>query len=123
MALSDPITITIDGTAQTFNRVSVNGSKTVYRTESGAFDLTVSHQDGKRRRSSVRINQYKVVDDPYTTDRDLPITNSFYLVFDTEQLVVDGSGATDQKNNAIGLFTWLQASTNAALIKVISGQS
>lgn len=123
MALSDPITITIAGTAKTFSRISTSGSRTVYRTSDGLYDLTVSHQDGKRRRTSVRINKYSTTSDPFLTDRNVPITTSFYMVFDTEQLVIDGTGATDQKDSAVGLFNWLTASTNAALIKIIAGES
>lgn len=123
MALSDGFTITINGTGYTFYRIPGKSGAGEYRTNDGLYTLTVSHQEGKRRRTVVRLDKSEVIADPYATGRNVPIVTSQYHVFDTDSLVINGTGGTDQKNAFIGLSTWLQASTNAALIKIIAGEA
>lgn len=118
---SDPLSITVSGSAKTLPRVSVDGSSTVYSTDDGLFEVRVSHVKNKRKRSVIRINQKKVAADPLLTERNVETIQAAYLVLDAP---VNGLyTSAEQKGLIDALMGALQASTGALTTKFVAGES
>lgn len=122
MALADPLSLTIGGSAKSLPRVSITGEQTTYRLRSddGSFyEVAVIHNTGKRYRHVVRFVRGVVTEDP--------ITESNVLSTNTVTVTVDapptGISLADQVANAAGLMAMLTASTNAQLTKIVAGES
>lgn len=68
MALTDPITITVNSVDYTLNRIKSDGYRSEYLTADEEFKLTVSHMEVKgRTRRMVRIDRRIVAADPLTS--------------------------------------------------------
>lgn len=118
---TDPISLTISGAAKSLPRVSVEGSKSVYSTDTGDYTLNVSHVKGKRRRSVFRIDQNKTAADPFNTERNLPVNQAAYLVLDTP---LNGTFTNaEQKAIIDALADALKANTGALTTKFVAGES
>lgn len=64
---ADPQTITIATVAKTFARTSVAERSAVYTTADGEWELTISHQPGKKRvRRMVKLARRMIAADPLT---------------------------------------------------------
>jgi hypothetical protein len=82
--LSDPLSITYDGSAKSLPRVSSGPNSTVYRTSDGVFEIRISNAPGRGSDSLVRISFSRVTPDPTPSDAFDPyrtIRNSFELCF------------------------------------------
>lgn len=122
---ADPISatfLTADG-AKSCARVSIKDTSSVYRSADGKNTVRISHQDSKgRRRSLVRFENFTgVYTDSLTGSSVKPGTHA-YLVIDapSKQLYADSADATGDVVKY--LISWLSASTNANLIKVLGGE-
>lgn len=78
--LTDPQSITYDGSATSLPRVSVQGRSSTYESADGSLKLTVSHTNGKRERSEVRLDHTKVSSDPLFPSQNKPYSLSVYGV-------------------------------------------
>lgn len=99
---ADPQTVTIDGSPITLPRVSTQGRTSTYESADGAYTFTISHVNGKRCRSVVRIDHNKIAADVLNPQTQRPYSMSTYLVVDTPLNV----GFTDAEiaNDVSGLL-------------------
>jgi len=122
VALSDPQSITIGTTpgAVSLPRVNTGSNVGKFSNFDAKATLSVQTNYGKRTRREARIDFSKIVTDPL-------ISTTNVLVGGTVRLNIDvppsGFSAAEQKDLAVALLTWLTASTNANLIKVIAGEN
>jgi hypothetical protein len=119
MAFADPQSVTTSLGAQTLNRVKQGESSTTFQSTEGAFTLDISHNYGKRNRHLAKLTWKQVTADPYRPDIYVPTSTSIQLIVDAP---VDGFSSTQLADVADGLLDYLSASTNANLIKLITGQ-
>lgn len=108
---AEPITITINSVAQTFQKQSTAGTSSVWATADGIYTLTISHQVIRKNnqdyvRTLARLDMKKIVADPITSVNDYQ-TFSSYMV---EERPTFGFTSTEIKNQVSGYSTWLNLS-------------
>lgn len=121
MALSDPISITIGGSAKSFVRISTEGRKSVYRTADGEWKLVVSHQENNKVRSLVQIVHRTTATDPTDSSLTVPVESTMNFTYTHD--VMFPAEVTKLIDAFVGTSAWLTASTNAQLTKVVNGES
>lgn len=115
---ADPQTVTVNAVAQTLPAISREPKKSTYREDVGEYELTISHQETKRRnRRVVRLNRTIVTSDPFTPSNNVEVGSSIYLVIDSP---VAGFTLTQVKDDVLGLTAWL---SSANVLKVLGGES
>lgn len=121
MALSDPQSVTIGTTpgAVSLPRTSVGANSSVYNDGNGVAYLRISTSYAKRTRRTVRIDLNKIAPDPITAVNQ-KMSSSAYVVIDSPP---SGFTVTELKDLAKALADWLNAASNANLIKVLGGES
>lgn len=119
MAYSDPQVITVNAVAHSMPRVSSGVNASTYRTSDESHELVASHTYAKRKRRVIRFNFRKIAADPLTSEN-LEFTGSCYLVFDIPNT---GYTAAEVKLESDGFLTFLQASSGAAVAKLLGGES
>jgi hypothetical protein len=120
--LADPQSVTINGTAISLPKTSDTNVSNVYSDLAGGttFYVTqrvISEKQGPRRRASVSITREKIAADVLTAINkrvQASVTVSFAFP--------DGFTQTEIEQTTAGLITWLTASTNANLKKVLAGE-
>lgn len=117
---ADPQSVTVNAVAKSLPRISMSESGGTFYLHDGtnAFTLKVSPKQGKRNRSTVRLDVSKVGADPFEPATNQPYSMSAYLVFDAP---VVGFSGTEITNNIQALVDWLD--TPANLAKVIGFES
>jgi len=120
MALNDPQSITISGTAVSLPRTSSGVNQGTFSASDGTVVETVSHQYGKRTRRLVRVDHSKIAPDPLISDRNIKHSLSAYLVVDAP---ITGYTVTEAKDVVKGLVTQLTASSDAVLVKFLDGEN
>lgn len=121
MALSDPQSVTIGGTATSLPRTEQNGGSAVYSKDDGTVVLKINHSKGKTRtRRSVRLDLTKVVADPYASGISRPVGMSAFVNVDVPNL---GLTLAEQKDLVTALVTALTASSGALLTKILGGEN
>lgn len=124
MALSDPISATFQGGSNVnFPRISSDGRVSKYFHDYGGgedYTITVSHTEGKRKRSLFRVDRNVIIPSLYDSSNSNRVSSSFYLVSDRP-----AAGIEDSEVIAVytGLTTLLEASTNAKLTAWVGGES
>lgn len=121
MALVDPQSVTIDGTAYSCPRITLDSGagRTVYKTADGLVRFVVLQSNGKRKRSTVRVERTKVAADPLTAINSYQDA-SVHIVFDRPSV---GFSNDELVKMMTGLTTALSSSTNALAQAVLGGQS
>lgn len=122
MAYSDPQSVTIGTTpgAVSLSRVNSGSETGTFLNYDAKTTLKVGSTFGRRIRRQARIDFSKVTADPLVSSTNVLASGSVYLVIDVP---TSGFTAAEQKDLAKGLLTWLTASTDAALIKLIAGEN
>jgi hypothetical protein len=117
---SDPQSVTISGTPISLPRVSngVNDSK--YSSADGLVDLLASHAYGRRTRRVLRLDHSKIAADVFIPDQNREVSMSVYTVFD---LPTVGYSNTEAKAVYDGYKAFLAASSDAAITKLLGGES
>jgi len=120
MSLSDPNTITISGTPIVLPRTSVEEDKSEYTAADGLTQLTASHDYGKRTRRMIRLDTSKLTSDPFKPSENVKVGMACYAVFD-----IPPAGYTNADALAawVGFNTFLTASSNAVITKLLGGES
>jgi len=68
---TDPITITINGSAKTLARIKSTGTSSDYASSDGNYTMTVSHtMKGDRVRTLIKVGQRVVATDPLSSEND-----------------------------------------------------
>lgn len=104
---SDPISVTVAGSAKSMPRVQSDGKKSIYSTADGLFQFTISHQSvsGNRLRTMARIDQQAIVPDPLTAVNDYE-KMGVYVVIDRP---LAGFTSTQVNDLIAGFKTWLDS--------------
>jgi hypothetical protein len=120
MALADPQSVTISGTAVSLPRTSSGLNSGVFTSADGAVKLTVSHTNGKRNRHFIRIDHSKIASDPFIPAQNAKSTMSFYVVADVPPA---GYTVTEAKAVIDGFVSLLNASSGALILKALGGEN
>lgn len=121
---TDPQSVTpTGGSAVSMPRTSASDNSGAFKSldvGTGTDGLTISHVYGKRNRHTIRLTDTKLTADPFLTGSSFIASMSATLIVD-----VPVTGYTAAQAAAIcgGLYTLLSASTNAATVKLIGGES
>lgn len=114
--LTSPQTVTINGVANTCNKIEDQKNSSIYATDDGNVKLTVSHQESKTRfRRMIRVDKRVIAADPLTavnTYQKLGV----YLVVDEPSF---GFADADIAYVIEALKTW---ATNANQLAVLAGR-
>jgi len=131
---ADPQSITIDTVATSFPRIGGDATSSHYRSATGlvlydgsgqVFDLTIGTTFTKQRaRSVARLDMQGNVQNVLG---DVGIHSlegySAYLVYDRPIAPIMCSTAADQVNFVSAFTTWATTSSNAAITKLVNGES
>jgi len=120
MALADPQSVTVGGSAASLPRISTGVNSSTYNKADSTVQLTVSHQYGKRNRRTARITVTKITTDPLNTSINTRVSYSAYVVLDVPPA---GFSAAEQKEGLLAIATWLSASTGANADKLVGGEN
>lgn len=120
MALSDPQSVTISGTAISLPRVSTGENKSVYTASDGTVDLSLSSTYGNRTRRVARIDHSKLTSDPFIPANNREVSMSCYVVFDVPTV---GYTNAEAKAVYVGFNSLYTASTHALIDKLLGGES
>lgn len=120
MAFADPVKIKPTGSEATCPRVSTGDFSSTYLAEDGLTKVTISTQNGKRKRHVVRCDLSKITTDPFDTSQNVEVSSSAYLVIDRP---LAGFTNAELKTLVEGLTTFLTASSGEAIKKVIASES
>lgn len=122
MALADPQSVTIGGTAISLPRVSSSGSTSVYQSADGNTKLTVTSSTGRRFRRTARLDHKKIAGDPLVPATNTTFSMSAFLTYDVPPV---GYTVAQQKEVGDGLTAWLNTGTGTAntTTKVLGGES
>lgn len=120
MALSDPQSVKVQGSAVSLPRVSTGNFQSEYLSADGTVSLKVSTQNGKRKRQVVRVDRSKITADPFDTSQNISVSQSIYLVVDRPL-----AGFTNEEalKDIEGFIELLNASTFAVTKKVLASES
>lgn len=114
---ADPQSVTVNAVAQSLPAIERNGQSSVYQKDDSAYKLTVSHQYGKRKRFTVRLDAQKIAADPLTSANNLLYSSSVYMVIDGPTI---GYTNAELRDIAVALSSWC---TSANLLKVLGGET
>jgi len=120
MAFADPQSVTINAVAQSLPRVSSENHASVYQKDDGLVKLSISHNEGKRNRRTIRLQHTKVAADPFTTGVSQMYSLSTYIVVDAPAY---GYTIAEQKQIVDALTAYLTASSGARTTQLLGGES
>lgn len=111
---TEPQTITINAVANSLPRTSSSPTG-VFTKDDGTVRLAVSHNLGKRTRSTVRLDFSKIAADPLLSEN-VQFSMSTYIVVDTP---IRGFTVVEQKQIVDALVAWLSATSGANVTKLL----
>lgn len=118
---SDPQSVTVNAVAQSLAAISREGKKSVYQKADGSYTMTISHDvTAKKERHFIRLDHRKIVADPLTPANNVDVQAGIYVVFDHP---VTGFSDTELNQDAVGLLTYLTASSGANINKLLGLES
>nr|UJQ85595.1 MAG: hypothetical protein 2 [Leviviridae sp.] len=120
MSLADPLSITVASTPHVCPRTSVEDTRSEYTSGDGLWQLSISHDYGKRTRRVFRVDTSKVAPDPFKPDENVTRTMSFYMVWDLPKVGYSATEAYDVFNGLAGLAL---TASGAAVVKILGGES
>lgn len=120
MALSDPQTVTVNSVAKSLSRVSASDYSGAFNSIADGLTLKVSHTQGRRNRSTVRLEISKIAADVLVPSTNTPYSMTVYMVVDTPP---QGFTTTEQTNNIKALVDWFAATSYAATGKIVNKES
>lgn len=120
MALADPQSVTVGGSAKSLPRTSTGVNASTYTSNDSAVQLLVSHQYGRRNRRTARVTSTKITTDPLNTTANVRVSMSAYVVLDVPPT---GFTAAEQKEILLAIATWLSASSGANSDKLVGGEN
>jgi hypothetical protein len=120
MSLTDPLSLTISGTANAMPRTSVGQDKSEYRTSDGLILISASHAYGRRVRRVLRVDHAKIAPDPMVPTQNTKVSMSNYIVFDVP---VVGYTLADVQAVYTGFKSLFTASSDAVITKLLGGES
>ena len=121
MAFSDPQSVKYDNTSATsLPRVKVGDMESEYMSEDGQKALTISTQEGKRKRHRIRVDLSKVIASVLTPSQNEEASCSVSLVVDRPK-----TGFTNEELRKLveGFCTYLTTSEASAVKKLLGSES
>jgi hypothetical protein len=120
MAFADPQKVKVTETEATLPRVDTGSFSSQYLSSDGLTRLTISTQNGKRKRHVARIDLSKITTNPFDTTQNVEVGSSAYLVVDRP---LAGFTNAELKKLVEGLVGFLSASTYSATEKLLGSES
>lgn len=117
---ADPQSVTISGSAKSLARVAAGDGYGRFANDDGSVVETVTQQLGKRARRRFRLSYSKVATDPLIPTQNAPYSMSVELLVDVPLV---GFTVADQKAVVDGLIAQLNASSGAAITKLLGGEN
>lgn len=116
--LADPFTITINGSAKTFNRTGNDSSSSTYKTADGLLEMRVSHQTTNKGqvRTLFRLDEFKVAADPVGAGENRTVSSSAQVVLERAPF---GFTNTEEDNRFQGMKAAL---TTAVVTELLGGE-
>lgn len=120
MAFADPQSITIDTVTTPLPRVMTNTGAGQFTSADGTVQIEVLPSTGKTKVRIARLRTTKITSDPLVTTTNIRVSDliSFNIV-----RPLDGYSDAEVVKQVTGFITWLTASTNANLIKLVAGEN
>jgi hypothetical protein len=120
MAFTDPLSVTISGSAISLPRVDTGDNQSSYQSSDGLVKVAASNAYGRRTRRVLRIDHAKLTPDPFIPANNSKVSMSNYIVFD-----VPPAGYTNTEVLAVytGFKTMFTASTDALIVKLLGGEN
>lgn len=115
---TEPQSVTVSGAAKSLPRVAFGDRKGVFENTTTGHRLSISHVNGKRGRSTVRLDITKTAADPLLDGVSRQYSMSCLLILDRPLV---GFSQTEVEQNAQGFIDWLDTAAN--LTKVAGGES
>jgi len=117
--LTDPQTITIDGTAISMPLVSSQGTTSLYRSADGLHRLKVSYTESKNNtRYLLRYEEDAVAADPISS-LNQKVTAAVYLVIDQPTFGIDDARLVKV---ITGMKTWLNTGSGLLVERVLGNE-
>lgn len=120
MALTDPQPITINAVLTNLSRTSSGNNSSVYRSNDGLIQETVSHTYGRSNRHLVRVDFSKIAANPFDSSLNAKYSMAAYMVFDVPPV---GFTVAEAKQVIDGLIAQVNASSGALITKVLGGEN
>jgi hypothetical protein len=121
MALADPQSVTISGTAIPLPRVSSVGQTSTYQSADGLTSMQITHSgNGAKKRHSISLKTKKITPDPFITTVNREVTETWTLSNNSPSV---GFTAAELKAVADALLAFLSASSGANITKILGGES
>lgn len=120
MALSDPQSVTLSGTAATLPRTATGALSATYANPDSTLKLDVLHNVGRRNRHQARVTSSKIAADPLLSNVNRRLSASAWITIDVPP---EGFSVAEQVALIKALTDWLTASTMANATKVVGGES
>jgi len=117
VALADPQSVTISGTAVSLPRTGIALDQGSFTDATGQTSLSVLHSSGRRTRHTVKLQKSLVVADPLVPSTNQNVSYSAHIVLDMPK---NGIAVADVVALANALVAW---STSANLTKVAGSES
>lgn len=117
MALADPQSVTVSGSAKTLPRTGQALKEGTFQTADGEFTMTVKHDSTKRNRHIVKVQRTAMVSDPLFPSQNTSISYSAALNIDHPK---NGAAAADVIALANALVAW---ATSANITKIVGSES
>jgi len=119
MAFSDPISITISGSAVSLGRTASGAGVGEFRNPTGDVVVGVRNSYGKKNARTIGLTRTKYSADPINTAINRPLTTNVRV-----SVTVDaGAANADVKADLVGLLTFLTASSGAQIDKLLGGEN
>lgn len=116
MALTDPQSVTVSGSAKSLARLGTSLSEGQFQDTTGEFKLLVKQDSGRRTRHIIELRQTKIVSDPMFPSQNVNVGCTARITVDRPK---NGVTAADAGALADALIAW---ATSANVAKVIGGQ-
>jgi len=120
MSFTEPLAVTVSGSAIALPRISVGDDRSEYASGDGLYTITASHDYGKRTRRALRIDASKLTPDPFKPVENVRVSMSHTLVFD-----IPPAGYTAAEVEAVyqGFKTLYISSGDTMIKKLLGGES
>jgi hypothetical protein len=117
VALADPQSVTISGSAVPLPRTGLSLDKGTFTDASRQTELSVLHSTGRRTRHTIKVQKTAVVSDPLVPSTNQNVSYSAHIVLDMPK-----NGVSSEDVIALGnaLVAW---ASSANLTKVVGGES
>lgn len=117
MALADPQSVTVSGTAVSMPRTGLDLTQGSFSSADGQTVFTVLHSTTKRTRHTIKLQRSAIVSDPLVPSVNQNVSYSAHIVVDIPK---NGVSLADAVALANALVAW---ATSTNITKVVGGES